>query len=79
MGNRWHFAGTVIALVLALGSPFVLVYKPTLGPTLGAAAGIWIFLARILFEPIKERYQTRAPLPKSYSIAMFWVLPGMTL
>jgi hypothetical protein len=59
VGNRWHFAGTVIALVLALGSPFVLVYKPTLGPTLGAAAGIWIFLARILFEPVKERYQTK--------------------
>jgi hypothetical protein len=59
VGNRWHFFGTAIANILALASPFVLVFKPDLGPLLGAIAGAWLFAARLLFEPNKERYQLK--------------------
>lgn len=58
-GNRWHFWGSAVAIVLALVSPLVLVFEPTWGPTLGAAAGAWIFLSRLLFEPLKQGYQEK--------------------
>lgn len=59
VANRWHFYGAVIAGVMALVSPIVLLYKPDFGPLLGAIAGIWIFIARILFEPFRQHYQAR--------------------
>src|SRR5215831_11562593 len=59
VANRWHFFGAVIAGLLALASPIVLLYKPGLGPLLGALAGIWIFIARILFEPFRQSYQAK--------------------
>lgn len=62
VGNRWHFFGTAIANILALTSPFVLVFKPDLGPLLGAVAGAWLFAARLLFEPNKERYQLKGAI-----------------
>ena len=58
-GNRFHFWGATVAIVLALASPFVLIYKPDLGPLLGALAGIWIFASRLVFEPLKAGYQAR--------------------
>ena len=57
--NRWHMLGSALALVLALASPFVLLYKPNLGPLLGAVAGVWIFASRLLFEPVKKGCQTK--------------------
>lgn len=59
VGNRFHFWGATVAIVLALASPFVLAYKPSLGPLLGAVAGVWIFATRLGFEPLKERYQAK--------------------
>jgi hypothetical protein len=58
-GNRIHFAGSVVALAFALSSPFVLLYQPQLGPLLGALAGGWVFLARLVLEPIKQWFQTK--------------------
>lgn len=59
IGNRWHFWGTSAAIVLALASPLVLVYEPDWGPLLGAIAGVWIFMSRLLFEPLKQGYQLK--------------------
>lgn len=59
VGNRWHFAGAGLAIMLALASPFVLLFKPGLGPLLGAVAGAWIFMSRILFEPIRQQHQLK--------------------
>lgn len=59
VAKRWHLMGAVVASLLALASPLVLFFKPELGPLLGALAGIWIFLARILFEPVRQYYQTK--------------------
>ena len=56
-GNRWHFWGSAVAIALALASPFVLVYRPGWGPALGAIAGVWIFLSRLLFEPLRQHRQ----------------------
>jgi len=48
---KWfHFGGTSVALVLALASPFVLLFRPAWGPTLGAVGGVWIFTSRVLLE-----------------------------
>jgi len=55
IGNRWHFGGAGVAIMMALASPFVLLYCPGLGPLLGAAAGIWIFTSRLLFERLNQR------------------------
>jgi len=57
--NRWHLIGTVVAMLLALASPFVLVYTPDVGALLGATAGVWVFASRLAFEPIGEHYQRK--------------------
>jgi SMODS-associating 4TM effector domain len=57
VGNRWHFSGATVATVLALASPLVLIFKPDLGPLLGAVAGVWIFFARLVFEPLRQQFQ----------------------
>lgn len=57
IGNRWHFGGAGVAILLALASPFVLLYRPDWGPTFGAAAGIWIFASRLLFEPLNKKHR----------------------
>jgi hypothetical protein len=57
IGNRWHFGGAGVAILLALASPFVLLYRPNWGPTLGAAAGIWIFASRLFFEPLNKKHR----------------------
>jgi hypothetical protein len=59
VANYWHFAGSALAIVLALVSPVVLLVWPKEGPLLGAVAGVWVFASRLLFEPIKQRYQQR--------------------
>jgi hypothetical protein len=61
-GNRLHFLGLVIAILFALASPIVLLYKPDSGPLLGAIAGAWIFLARLVFEPVRQKLQTRGAI-----------------
>jgi hypothetical protein len=55
----WPTAGPALAIVLALASPFVLLYWPGLGPRLGAIAGVWIFMSRLLFEPVSQSYQLK--------------------
>ncbi|CAG4927411.1 S-4TM family putative pore-forming effector [Acidithrix sp. C25] len=59
IGNRWHFWGASTAIILALASPLVLVYEPDWGPLLGAIAGVWIFMSRLLFEPLKQGCQVK--------------------
>jgi hypothetical protein len=54
-----HFGGLSLAIVLALVSPVVLLYEPDLGPTLGAIAALWIFVARLVLEPIRQAYQLK--------------------
>ena len=57
---RWlHLGGVFFTTLLALASPFVLLFSPGVGPTLGAVAGGWLFVSRILFEPIKRGLQLR--------------------
>jgi hypothetical protein len=57
--KRLHAAGATIAILLAAASPFVLLFKPRLGPLLGAIAGGWIFLSRLLLEPMKMQLQAK--------------------
>lgn len=52
--KRWHYTGASLAVVLALASPLVLLYTPDTGPLLGAVAGGWIFVSRLVLEPIKR-------------------------
>lgn len=59
VAKRWHLAGTVLAIIFALISPLVLLYKPDLGPLLGALAGLWIFMSRLLLEPVRQKFQSK--------------------
>lgn len=54
-----HLLGSALAVLLALASPFVLLFRPDLGPALGAVAGVWIFVSRILLEPMKLNRQLK--------------------
>ncbi len=56
--GKWiYFGGTSFAVLLALVSPVVLLFLPSWGPALGAIAGVWIFVSRLLFEPWRQRLQ----------------------
>jgi hypothetical protein len=58
--GRWlHLGGAVLPGVLALASPFVLIYKPSLGAALAAIAGAWIFASRVVLEPFAGRFQLK--------------------
>lgn len=59
VAKRQRFVGASFAIVLALGSPLVLLYRPSLGPLLGAIAGAWIFVSRLVLEPWKQRFQAK--------------------
>ena len=59
VANWWHFSGSALAIALALVSPVVLLQRPSEGPLLGAVAGVWVFVSRLLFEPVKQRYQLK--------------------
>lgn len=59
IAKRCHFLGSGIAIALALVSPVVLVTKPDLGPLLGAVAGSWIFLSRLVMDPVTKANQQR--------------------
>jgi hypothetical protein len=52
--KRLQRGGSAVVSLLAFSSPFVLLAKPDLGPLLAAFAGLWIFLARFVFERFKR-------------------------
>jgi hypothetical protein len=54
-----QLAGGSLNLILALGSPFVLLYRPAWGPLIGAIAGAWLFVSRRLFQPFTARFQLK--------------------
>jgi SMODS-associating 4TM effector domain len=54
-----YFGGALFTVALALMSPVVLFASPGLGPTLGAIAGAWIFVSRLLLEPLRQEYQLK--------------------
>lgn len=54
-----YFAGAALTLALALLAPLVLLFRPSLGPTLGAFAGAWIFVSRLVLEPFRRDYQLK--------------------
>lgn len=54
-----HFGGASLTLVFALVAPLVLLFRPELGPPLGAAAGTWIFVSRVALEPIRRGLQLK--------------------
>lgn len=58
-GKAIHFVGGTVSVALALVSPVVLLLAPGLGPALGATAGAWIFLTRLLLEPLKREAQLK--------------------
>jgi hypothetical protein len=54
-----YFAGATFTLALALVAPLVLLFRPSLGPALGAIAGVWIFVSRLVLEPFRRDYQLK--------------------
>jgi hypothetical protein len=57
---KWlHFGGLSLTVALALVSPLVLLFWPDAGPTLGAIAGAWLFVSRLLLEPFKRQLQLK--------------------
>jgi hypothetical protein len=60
---RWakilYFAGASFTLALALVAPLVLLFRPSVGPLLGAIAGAWIFVSRLVLEPFRRDNQLK--------------------
>jgi hypothetical protein len=61
-----YFAGAAVTLALALVAPLVLLFRPSLGPMLGAVAGAWIFVSRRLLEPFRQDYQLKGATAQEY-------------
>jgi hypothetical protein len=61
-----YFAGAALTLALALVAPLVLLFRPGLGPTLGAIAGAWIFVSRLMLEPFRRAYQLKGATAQEY-------------
>ncbi len=57
--NLWHVVGSSLSITFALAAPIVFLSSPKQGPLLGAFAGIWIFITRLLFDPIQRHYQAK--------------------
>jgi hypothetical protein len=58
-GKYLHFLGLSVAVGLAAAAPVVLLFAPNVGPTLGAVAGVWLFVSRFILERFKSDYQLK--------------------
>jgi hypothetical protein len=73
-GNaKWlHFGGRAFTVVLALISPLVLLFWSDAGPALGAIAGAWLFVSRLLLEPFARQFQHKgATAQEMFDSAIF--------
>jgi hypothetical protein len=52
-----QFLSSSINVLLALISPFVLLFHPESGPALGAIAGGWLFVSRQVLAPFRRSFQ----------------------
>jgi SMODS-associating 4TM effector domain len=57
-----HFLGTTISALLALAVPLVFWLWPGGGVGLGALAGAWIFISRLVLVPLRDRRQLQGAL-----------------
>ncbi len=57
-----QLAGRSVALLLALVAPLIFFIAPTYGPLLGALAGVWIFVSRVLISPWRDRCRIKGAL-----------------
>lgn len=51
--------GSLGAILLALSAPVAFFLVPDAGPALGAAAGAWIFIARVGLDPLRAEWQLK--------------------
>src|SRR5919106_995114 len=54
-----YFCGAVFTVTLALISPLVLLFAPGAGPALGAIAGGWIFVSRLVLDRYRRELQLK--------------------
>lgn len=60
---KWmQFCGSSLALILALAAPIVFYMAPAYGPLLGAIAGAWIFISRILLTPLRDKSRAKGAM-----------------
>lgn len=57
--NLFGLIGSIGALLLALSAPVAFFLVPVAGPVLGAAAGAWIFIARVGLDPLRAEWQLK--------------------
>lgn len=62
VAKRWHLTGSSVALLLALVSPVVFFLMPSIGPLLGAVAGAWVFVSRLLVCPARDRCRQKGAI-----------------
>lgn len=75
IAQRWHFLQVSVATALALGAPLALWFAPSWGPALGAIAGAWIFIGRILVKPLESKYQLKGVAAhESFDVNIFGLL-----
>jgi hypothetical protein len=67
------FAGTV---VLLLAVPVIRYAAPSVGPVLGAIAGVWVFIARGVLDPASKRMSSKAVLAQDMFDRKVYDLPA---
>lgn len=75
-----HFLGGSISLAFALAAPLFVLLWPKAGPLLGAGAGAWIFISRLLLIPLRDKKRSQGALAQETFdcevLSLYWN-PGL--
>jgi len=78
--KRLQAFGGSVALILALVAPLIRYWDPDAGPVLGAVAGLWIFLARLVVRPLRDRRrQMGAFTQERFDVEVLGLTPNLSL
>lgn len=78
--KRLQTFGGSVALMLALVAPLIRYWDPDAGPVLGAAAGLWIFLTRLLVRPLRDRRREMGAVTQErFDVEVLGLTPNLSL
>lgn len=78
--KRLQAFGGSVTLTLALVAPLIRYWDPDAGPVLGAIAGLWIFLARLLVRPFRDRRREMGAVTQErFDVEVLGLTPNLSL
>ncbi|MDE0231067.1 MAG: S-4TM family putative pore-forming effector [bacterium] len=78
--KRLQTFGGSVALMLALVAPLIRYWDPDAGPILGAVAGLWIFLTRLVVRPLRgRRREMGAVTQEQFDVEVLQLTPNLSL